>query len=62
MTVQEWLASAIAHAEGRGLAGLKPLLEGLARATDALRDADEQLRASEPSTSRSGGDGDHERA
>ena len=60
MTVQEWLASAIADAERRGLAGLKPLLEGLARTTDALRQADDELRESASSTPAPGGD--HERA
>jgi hypothetical protein len=59
MTVQEWLASAIADAERRGLAGLKPLLEGLARTTDALRQADDELRESASSTLAPGGD--HER-
>jgi hypothetical protein len=38
--VVRWLASACADAEQRGLPELKPLLEGLARATDALRAAD----------------------
>ncbi len=38
--VAEWLADAIADAERRGLPQLKPLLEGLAQATAALRDAD----------------------
>jgi hypothetical protein len=40
MTIDAWLASAIADAERRGLAGLKSLLETLARATRALRAAD----------------------
>lgn len=39
MTVDEWLKAAIADAERRGLPELKPLLEGLAQATRALRDA-----------------------
>ena len=38
--VDAWLAAAIAAAEKRGLPELKPLLEGLARATRALRAAD----------------------
>ena len=59
MTVQEWLASAIADAERRGLAGLKPLLEGLARTTDALRQADDELRESASINPAPGGD--HER-
>jgi hypothetical protein len=35
-----WLAHAIADAEARGLPELKPLLETLAKSTQALRDAD----------------------
>ena len=41
--VARWLASARADAEARGLPELKPLLEGVARATEALRDADPAL-------------------
>jgi hypothetical protein len=41
MDVAAWLAHACADAEARGLPELKPLLETLARATQALRDADE---------------------
>lgn len=41
--VARWLASACADAEKRGLPELRPLLEGLARATDALRNADPVL-------------------
>ena len=37
MTIDTWLAAAIADAERRGLPDLKPLLEALARATTALR-------------------------
>jgi hypothetical protein len=40
MTVESWLAAAIADAERRGLTGLKPILETLARSTSALREAD----------------------
>jgi hypothetical protein len=40
MTIDEWLRAAIADAERRGLPELKPLLEGLAQATRALREAD----------------------
>jgi len=40
MTIKVWLEHAIHDAERRGLAGLKPLLEGLARSTAALRMAD----------------------
>jgi hypothetical protein len=39
MTVDAWLAAAIADAERRGLPELKGLLEGLAQATRALRAA-----------------------
>jgi hypothetical protein len=40
MTIEEWLKDAVADAERRGLPELKPLLEGLAQATRALREAD----------------------
>jgi len=40
MTIDAWLKTAIADAEGRGLPELKPLLEALARMTAALRAAD----------------------
>jgi hypothetical protein len=40
MTIDAWLQAAIADAERRGLAELKPILETLARATTALRAAD----------------------
>ena len=39
MSVDEWLKAAVADAERRGLPELKPLLEGLAQATKALRTA-----------------------
>jgi hypothetical protein len=39
MRVDEWLKAAIADAERRGLPELKPLLEGLAQSTRALREA-----------------------
>jgi hypothetical protein len=42
--VRTWLAAAIADAESRGLPELKPLLEALARSTEALRAADDRLR------------------
>ena len=45
--VARWLASARADAERRGLPELKPLLEGLARAADALRDADPEFTGPE---------------
>ena len=40
MDVAAWLAHAAADADARGLPELKPLLETLARSTQALRDAD----------------------
>ena len=40
MTTDAWLLAAIADAERRGLPELKPLIEALARATQALRAAD----------------------
>lgn len=40
MTIESWLKAAIADAETRGLPELKPILEALARSTQALRAAD----------------------
>jgi len=40
MTVDEWVKVVIADAERRGLPQLRPMLEALARATKALREAD----------------------
>jgi hypothetical protein len=40
MTIESWLQAAVADAERRGLPGLKPLLEALARSTQMLRSAD----------------------
>jgi hypothetical protein len=40
MTIRTWLDLALQDAERRGLAGLKPLLEALARSTQTLRAAD----------------------
>ncbi|MGE0042071.1 MAG: hypothetical protein AB7H88_04970 [Vicinamibacterales bacterium] len=40
MTVQEWLEMAQADAVRRGMPELAPILEGLAKATEALRAAD----------------------
>ena len=40
MTVKVWLENAINDAERRGLTGMPPLLEALARSTSALRTAD----------------------
>jgi hypothetical protein len=44
MDIAAWLAGAAADAEARGLPELKPLLETLARSTQALRDADGEFR------------------
>jgi hypothetical protein len=43
MDVANWLACASADADARGLPQLKPLLETLARSTQALRDADAEF-------------------
>ena len=51
MTIDAWLAMALADAERRGLPDIRPLLETLARSLRALRDADFNDRA----------DGDHPR-
>jgi hypothetical protein len=48
MTVESWLASAIADAGRRGLPELKPLLETLARSTAALRRAASEISVSQP--------------
>jgi hypothetical protein len=40
MTVETWLAVVLADADKRGLPEIKPLLEGVAKAMRALRDAD----------------------
>ena len=40
MTLESWIAAAVEDAERRGLPGLKPLLEALARSTKLLREAD----------------------
>jgi hypothetical protein len=47
MTLDAWLQAAIADAERRGLPELKPILETLAKATQAIRDADFNEDASE---------------
>jgi hypothetical protein len=46
MTVKAWLENALQDAEHRRLPALRPLLDALARATSALRDADWNLDAS----------------
>lgn len=43
--VAAWLAAAVEDAERRGLPELKPLLEGLAKSTAALRAADDEQRS-----------------
>jgi hypothetical protein len=55
MTIKTWLDAAIQDADRRNLAGLRPLLEALARSTSALRSADwnfdatgEPIRTSTP--------------
>jgi hypothetical protein len=40
MNIDQWLQSALADADRRGLPALKPILEALAKATKALRAAD----------------------
>jgi len=40
MTLERWLAAAVADAQHRDLAALVPLLEGLATSLGALRRAD----------------------
>lgn len=47
MQIEAWLAAAAADADRRGLPGLKPLLETLARSTAALRKADAAAREAE---------------
>ena len=44
MHVDDWLRSAAADADKRGLPQLKALLESLARSTVTLRQADARLR------------------
>ena len=44
MTIEAWLEAALADAERRNLPDLKPLLETLARSTQALRSADAAVR------------------
>ena len=53
MSVERWLAAAEADAERRGMPELKPLLQGLAAATTALRAAGWNERADVDSTSAS---------
>jgi hypothetical protein len=48
MTVETWLAAAVADAKRRGLPELEPLLETLARSTAALRAVDTAFREPAP--------------
>ena len=41
--VSAWLAAAVADAKARNLPGLEPLLEGLSKSLQALRDADTEF-------------------
>jgi hypothetical protein len=43
MDIPSWLRRASEDADSRGLPALKPLLEALARSTQALRDADAEF-------------------
>ena len=45
MSIDDWLAWAVADAERRGLPELKPLLEAFARMLHTLRNADFDDRA-----------------
>jgi hypothetical protein len=56
MTIDDWLRFSQADAERRGLPELKSILEGLARATTALRAADFNVHAQpDASSSHAGG-------
>ena len=48
MEIDDWLKHALADADERGLAELRPLLESLASATRALRIADWNVSALDP--------------
>jgi hypothetical protein len=43
MTIADWLARVTADSESRGLSELVPLLQTLARSTEALRAADAEF-------------------
>jgi hypothetical protein len=53
MTVESWLAAAVADADQRGLPELKPLLETLARSTAALRRAESASKSPVPEGAKS---------
>ena len=57
MTVNDWLTAALLDAERRGLPELKPLLEGLAKATELLRATDWNADARDPADGRPDPDG-----
>jgi hypothetical protein len=40
MSIEVWLQNAVSDAERRGMPELKPILEGLAKSTAAIRAAD----------------------
>ena len=46
MTIEEWLNNALRDADRRKLPALRPLLEGLAKSTAALRAADWNVNVS----------------
>jgi hypothetical protein len=48
MTIDDWYTWAASDADRRGLATLKPLLDGLRTATRELRDADWNDDAADP--------------
>jgi hypothetical protein len=45
MTVPDWLRTAVDDARRRGLPELEPLLQGLAKSTAALREAERLMNA-----------------
>ena len=53
MTVETWLAVAVADADTRGLPELKPLLETLAKSTAALRRAESASKPPAPEGTKS---------
>lgn len=54
MNVLDWLAEGKADAVRRGLPALAPILEGLAKATTVLREADWNEAADEPARDNGG--------
>jgi hypothetical protein len=55
MTIQDWLRHAVEDARARNLPALVPLLEGLAKSTMALREADAAARLADQRSSREHG-------